>query len=665
MMKRYTTLKQLGDGTYGSVLMGRSNESGELVAIKRMKRKFYSWEECMNLREVKSLKKLNHANVVKLKEVIRENDHLYFVFEYMKENLYQLMKDRKKLFPESIIRNISFQILQGLLFIHKNGFFHRDMKPENLLCMGPELVKIADFGLAREIRSKPPYTDYVSTRWYRAPEVLLRSSTYSSPIDLWAVGCIMAELYTLRPLFPGNSEVDEIFKICQVLGTVKKTDWPEGYHLAAAMNFRFPQCVPTHLKTLIPNASNEAITLMRDLLQWDPKKRPTAVQALRYPYFQVGQVLGPHPQSQEVKKVQTRPQDQKQASESMTDPQQSSSESKVSTSSSRNHQPLQQIPLPQAESNKGSLSHARAASLGSENSAAGSGVGVLKSGRRRWGQSVTKTSDSWEESDLSETSASNSKKPSLGNVEERNPKEHCPQPKEQKPLYSYTTVTKLPNNVKIGQTDPGLPGSAARQHYLSQSRYLPGLISKNQTSSGDKERNGMTLRDLWENSSNAVNKPLGPIGGGLSVTRANAEENVAKSEDSPPEKTVVKERILEKIDLSKGNFVSTKYNLSSGYIPSFQKKEVGSVGQRIQLAPLPGQHTKKPKSGKLKPISNSSQSEIGEDYEGWRRRTDKTQMKGGNYSALGKNSANLLTRAPAAQPVHGRVDWTSKYGGNR
>ncbi|TMS09225.1 Serine/threonine-protein kinase MAK [Larimichthys crocea] len=142
----------------------------------------------MNLREVKSLKKLNHANVVKLKEVIRENDHLYFVFEYMKENLYQLMKDRKKLFPESVIRNISFQILQGLSFIHKHGFFHRDMKPENLLCMGPELVKIADFGLAREIRSKPPYTDYVSTRWYRAPEVLLRSSTYSSPIDLWAVG---------------------------------------------------------------------------------------------------------------------------------------------------------------------------------------------------------------------------------------------------------------------------------------------------------------------------------------------------------------------------------------------------------------------------------------------------------------------------------------------
>uniref|UniRef100_A0A665V4U7 non-specific serine/threonine protein kinase n=1 Tax=Echeneis naucrates TaxID=173247 RepID=A0A665V4U7_ECHNA len=430
-MNRYTTLKQLGDGTYGSVLMGRSNESGELVAIKRMKRKFYSWEECMNLREVKSLKKLNHANVVKLKEVIRENDHLYFVFEYMKENLYQLMKDRKKLFPESVIRNISFQILQGLSFIHKHGFFHRDMKPENLLCMGPELVKIADFGLAREIRSKPPYTDYVSTRWYRAPEVLLRSSTYSSPIDLWAVGCIMAELYTLRPLFPGNSEVDEIFKICQVLGTVKKMDWPEGYHLASAMNFRFPQCVPTHLKTLIPNASNEAIALMKDLLQWDPKKRPTAVQALRYPYFQVGQIMGPRPHSQEVKKVQARPVVQKQTSEFKTDPQQSSSESKASTPSLRNqqqyhhqqqqhqHQPLQQIPLPQSESKP------EGPSLGSENSVGGGTIGVLKSSRRRWGQTVAKHSDSLEECDPLETSASNSKKPSLRNTEEeRNPKDY-------------------------------------------------------------------------------------------------------------------------------------------------------------------------------------------------------------------------------------------------
>ncbi|XP_022092624.1 serine/threonine-protein kinase MAK-like [Acanthaster planci] len=291
-MNRYQMLKQVGDGTYGSVILGKT-DNGEMVAIKKMKKKYYSWDECMELREVKSLKKLNHANIIKLKEVVREDNQLFFIFEYMKENLYQLMKDRDKLFPESVIRNIMFQILQGMAFIHKHGFFHRDMKPENLLCQGPELVKIADFGLARETRSRPPYTDYVSTRWYRAPEVLLRSTNYSSPIDVWAIGCIMAELYTLRPLFPGNSEVDEIFKICSVLGTPKKDEWSEGYKLAANMNFKFPQCVPVPLKTLIPNASNDALALMKDMLAWNPQKRPTIMQALRYPYFQVGQNLGP------------------------------------------------------------------------------------------------------------------------------------------------------------------------------------------------------------------------------------------------------------------------------------------------------------------------------------------------------------------------------------
>ncbi|XP_026284833.1 serine/threonine-protein kinase MAK-like [Frankliniella occidentalis] len=288
-MNRYIQLDQLGDGTYGSVVLGQRIDTGEKVAIKRMKRKYFSWEEAMNLREVKSLQKLSHANVVKLKEVIRENDTLYFVFEYMKENLYQLMKDRQKPFPESDIRNILYQVLQGLAFMHRHGFFHRDMKPENLLCMGPDLVKIADFGLAREIRSRLPFTDYVSTRWYRAPEVLLHSTNYNSPIDLWAVGCIMAELYLLRPLFPGNSEMDQIFKICSYLGTPDKHEWPQGFQLASSMNFKFPQFSRTQLPSIVPSASKDGIQLLELLLMWAPNKRPTAQQALRYPYFQVGQ----------------------------------------------------------------------------------------------------------------------------------------------------------------------------------------------------------------------------------------------------------------------------------------------------------------------------------------------------------------------------------------
>lgn len=426
-MKRYQTLKDLGDGTYGSVSLARNRETGETVAVKKMKRKYYSWEECINLREVKSLRKLNHANVVKLKELIREDDQLYFVFEYMKENLYQMMKSRDKLIPESVIRNIIYQVLQGLAFIHKHGFFHRDMKPENLLCTGPELVKIADFGLAREIRSRPPYTDYVSTRWYRAPEVLLRSTNYSSPIDIWAVGCIMAELYTLRPLFPGSSEIDEIFKVCSVLGTPSKEDWPEGYQLAAAMNFKFMQMMPTPLKDLIPNASPEAIQLMRDMMMWDPKKRPTCAQALRYPYFQVGQNF-PKPLQQP--------------------------------------QPLQQRqqPLPQQQAKPVPLQERKDSGKpilgsGNENKRVQLNAGVnIKalgqgSGRKRWGGGGGVVKDSTDEFE------------SLLNEIDTNPSTYSKQPVVQKtdPLDSF------PSAGVARKTPP-----SAKQHYMKQARYFPG-----------------------------------------------------------------------------------------------------------------------------------------------------------------------------------------------
>ncbi|XP_069046986.1 serine/threonine-protein kinase MAK isoform X2 [Lepisosteus oculatus] len=654
-MNRYTALKQLGDGTYGSVLMGKSNDSGELVAIKRMKRKFYSWEECMNLREVKSLKKLNHANVIKLKEVIRENDHLYFVFEYMKENLYQLMKDRNKLFPESVIRNIIYQILQGLSFIHKHGFFHRDMKPENLLCMGPELVKIADFGLAREIRSRPPYTDYVSTRWYRAPEVLLRSSVYSSPIDLWAVGCIMAELYTLRPLFPGNSEVDEIFKICQVLGTVKKTDWPEGYQLAAAMNFRFPQCVPTHLKTLIPNASSEAIALMKDMLQWDPQKRPTAVQALRYPYFQVGQALGPPPQGAEQQKAQSKPAqptEPKAKAPAKADLQSSPEPAPRAQAQSRaSLQPLQQNQLPQPAPSKTGLpkdtsrqdppylptvnnsSPPKPPAVGNENS----NLMGIKSGRRRWGQTALKASDSWDDFDDSDIGVSFSKKPSIGSIKEKQNDDSFFRSTEQKPVNTYGAANRIPSNTMVNRIDTGLSNSAsARQHYLRQSRYLPGVNPKNTSLIANKDPS----RDLWGNASSLINKPLGPIGSGLSITRVNAEDSLSK----PTDKASLKEKTLEKLEEHKGTFIGSNYNPGGVYIPTFQKKEVGSAGQRIQLEPIGG------------PSAN---------YEGWKSKAARSQMSGSSFHTPGKNSGSLLARAPAVQPVHGRVDWAAKYGGHR
>lgn len=283
-MERYKILKSVGDGTYGVVFKAVNTSSGEVCAIKKMKTKFKSWEECLGLREIKSLRKLSHSNIVKLKEAFRVNDELHLVFEFLDENLYQLIKDRTDPLPETKIRGIIHQILLGLEYMHKHGFFHRDLKPENLMISG-DICKITDFGLAREIRSKPPFTDYVSTRWYRAPEILLRGTNYNSPVDIFALGCIMAELYMLRPLAPGANENDQLLKLCSVLGTPNMSSWPEGYKLASAMGYRFPQCVPMNFNSLVPTASYEALQIMLKMLTWDPQKRPTAAECLQHPYF--------------------------------------------------------------------------------------------------------------------------------------------------------------------------------------------------------------------------------------------------------------------------------------------------------------------------------------------------------------------------------------------
>ncbi|CAH9080668.1 unnamed protein product [Cuscuta epithymum] len=295
-MDRYHIINEVGNGTFGSVWRALNLQTGEMVAIKKMKKEYYSWEECINLREVKSLRKMNHPNIVKLKEVIRENDNLFFVFEYMERNLYELMKERErnlyeltkergKLFSETEVRNWCFQVFQGLAYMHQRGYFHRDLKPENLL-VSKDIIKIADFGLAREINSEPPYTEYVSTRWYRAPEVLLQSPSYGSAVDMWAMGAIMAEMFTLRPLFPGMNEADEVYKICSVIGTPTKMEWEDGLKLANGMGYEFPKIVGVHLSVLIPSASEEAVNLIGSLCSWDPCKRPSALEVLQHPFFQ-------------------------------------------------------------------------------------------------------------------------------------------------------------------------------------------------------------------------------------------------------------------------------------------------------------------------------------------------------------------------------------------
>jgi len=284
-MDRYKVVQPIANGSFGTVSKGLNRITGEPVAIKTMKHRYFSWEECLSLREIKSLRKLTHPNLVKLKEVIRVNDELHLVFEYLDMNLYQFVKDRTRAFPEPQVRAILYQVLQGLAFLHKHGYFHRDIKPENLL-LSEGICKIADFGQAREIRSKPPFTDYVSTRWYRAPEVLLKSSNYNSPVDLFALGCIMAELYNLRPFAPGSNENDQMFKLCSILGAPSVEQWPEGFKLASQCGYHFPGLPAQSLSVLVPGSCFEGVQLMGELFQWNPQRRITAAQSLGHAYFQ-------------------------------------------------------------------------------------------------------------------------------------------------------------------------------------------------------------------------------------------------------------------------------------------------------------------------------------------------------------------------------------------
>jgi len=283
-MRNYEELSPLGDGGFGVVTKMRNKATGQLVAAKRMKQRYNSFQECLDLKEVKSLRKIKHDNVVKLIEVFRESDQLYLVFELCEGNLLKLFSGRQSPLPDAVIRHIIYQLLSGIDAVHRYGFFHRDLKPENILFCG-DVLKIVDFGLAREIRSRPPYTNYIGTRYYRAPEILLHHDFYNTPVDIWAVGAIAAELFLMRPLFPGSSETDEILKICSVLGPPSETVFPDGVKLAQKMGIRFPSSVGCGLAAAIPNAPPDALDFIKHLLHLDPHKRPSAKVALQHPFF--------------------------------------------------------------------------------------------------------------------------------------------------------------------------------------------------------------------------------------------------------------------------------------------------------------------------------------------------------------------------------------------
>jgi len=285
-MEKYNKIDKLGEGTYGIVYKAKNRETGEIVALKRIR--LDSEDEgvpCTAIREISLLKELKHPNIVRLYDVIHTEKKLTLVFEYLDQDLKKYLDECGGAIPKPTMKSFLYQLLKGIAFCHEHRVLHRDLKPQNLLINKNGELKLADFGLARAfgipVRS---YSHEVVTLWYRAPDVLMGSRKYSTPIDIWSAGCIFAEMATGRPLFPGTSAPDQLVRIFKILGTPNDKMWP-GIVELPEYKTDFPLYPAQKLSSVVTGLDEDGYDLLSKMLQYDPLQRISAPKALQHPYF--------------------------------------------------------------------------------------------------------------------------------------------------------------------------------------------------------------------------------------------------------------------------------------------------------------------------------------------------------------------------------------------
>ena len=286
LRSRYKKLAKLGEGTYGVVFKALDLKSHEVVAIKKVKlENELEGVPSTAIREISLLKELSHPNVIKLKDVVFEEGKLFLVFEYVEYDLKKFIDKHKKGLPPELIRSFLYQILNAIIYCHSHRVIHRDLKPQNILIDKSGTLKLADFGLARAFGLPiKTLTHEVVTLWYRAPEILLGQKEYALPIDIWSVGCIFAEMAQRKALFPGDSEIGQIFQIFQVQGTPDETHWP-GVTKIKDYKPTFPKWKPQSLVKYVPSLDPAGIDLLGQMVALNPVKRISAKTALVHPYF--------------------------------------------------------------------------------------------------------------------------------------------------------------------------------------------------------------------------------------------------------------------------------------------------------------------------------------------------------------------------------------------